>query len=548
MRDLIKLLHQLKPFAVRIVLGMLLALVMLVSAIGLLSLSGWFISATAFAGLMGVAAAFNYFVPAAGVRFFALLRIVARYLERLVSHDTTFRVLEHLRVWVYQHLAPLSGQFIAQQRRGDLLNRMVSDVDALDNLYLRILSPVVVALVMTGLLWFFLQWFSVLIANLVLAILLLSIVVIPPLFAWLGHCASAGLIDAMKQLRTNTVEGVQGLAELKLFQRSAEHRDQFMQANQGLLQQQYYLSQIAGFTQASMLLLLGFTVWMSLYFGIELVNQGQLGGAHLALIVLGVLASFEAIMPLPAAFQYLGQCMRAAKRINVITQQQPEVVFAELDAKSLQDASVAFQAIDFAYAAQGGPVFKDFSLRVKSAERIGIVGPSGAGKSTLIQLLTRMVQPQSGQMLLGGIPIEQLTETQLRSSMSVMEQSAHFFNDTIRENLCIAKQGATDIECWSALKSVQLDTFVNSLPEGIDTFIGEAGARLSGGQLRRLALARVVLHDAPVWLLDEPTEGLDYRTEQAVVAQILALSEGKTVLWISHKPAGLSALDRVIKL
>lgn len=530
----------------RVCFGLLMGLLTIVSGISLLALSGWFISAAAYAGMaVTVAIGFNYFLPSAGVRFFAMLRIAARYGERVINHDTTFKLLTLVRIWCYKLLDPIAPSFLANRRRTDFLNRMVTDVNALDSLYLRIVSPFLLAILVVILMWCFLRFYSVSLAGQVAVILLVAVLILPSLALYLGKNISAGLIRLVRDMHTHAIEGIQGLAELLIFGASVHYMDKLISHQNSLLNLQCRMALIKGLLNALVICFSGGSVCLALYLGSGLVYQGQLNGANLALVALAVLATYEVVLPLPAAFQYLGQVMSAAKRLSEVKQHSPEILFPEKTTAEPVDHSIVFECVNFFYDTSV-VVLNDFHLSVQSGEKLMILGQTGSGKTSILKLLTRFILPNSGVILIGGVPLALLSEQDLRRMISVVEQKAHIFANTIRHNLLLACPEATDDDLWQVLSDVQLFDFVKSLPYGLDTWLGEFGSGLSGGQLQRLALARVFLHDAPIWVLDEPTEGLDAVTEKQIVEQIVKKSAHKTLLYITHKPATmLPHMDKV---
>ena len=530
-------------------LGMLLGLLALVSAVGLLSLAGWFLSAAALAGLVPASAyVFNVFYPSVGVRVFAIARTLARYAERIVSHDATFRILEGLRCWFYERLEPLAPGALGGFRSGDLLNRAVADIDALDNLYLRVLSPSVVAVALAGLLTAFLWHFNAGIALWALGCLLAAGFAVP----WAAGRAGAGtgrhLARATADLRVAVVDTVTGLADLLVFGAADRWLEKVAEADGRVVRAQRRMSHIRGVSGGITLALSGLAMLAVLYLGVGLVQAGSLGGPELALVVLAVMASFEAVTPLAAAYQYLSHTRTAARRLVEIVETPPAVRFPTEAAGWPQSFDIRFEDVTFGYPGRRGRVLENFDLAVAAGEHLAVRGETGCGKSTLIQLLVRFYDPQAGRILVGGRDLRSFAEKDLRRMLSVMPQQVHLFNGTLRDNLLVARPGATPEEIAEALEIARLSGFVARLPHGLDTWIGESGRLLSGGEARRLAAARLVLHDGPVWLLDEPTEGLDRVTEQEMTRALLARAAGRTVLWITHRPTVGTALRNSITL
>jgi ATP-binding cassette subfamily C protein CydC len=529
------------------VAGSLFGLIATTATVGLLALSGWFLSAAAFAGLSTTAAqTFNYFFPSIGVRIFAISRTLARYAERVVSHDATFRILESLRIWFYERIEPLAPARLMRYRSGDILNRVLADIDALDNLYVRVLSPSLVAGVLVAGLTVFLSLFDPLIALTALGWLVVAGIGLPAAAGIAGAAAGRRLSHLMTQMRIQIVEGIQGLPELLIFNRRWDYLGQMDRDNRNLLDVQRRMSHIRGVSLAGITLISGLAVVSAIYQGAALVSSGVLHGASLAMIALTVLAAFDALMPLPSAYQYLGRTREAARELLEVVGSEPPVTFPENSLAALHHFDVSFDRVSFRYTENAADAVHDIHFHLPAGQRFAVLGPTGAGKSTLAHLMVRFWDAQSGSVRIGGKDIRGLNERDLRQSVSLVSQQAHMFNASVRDNLLIARPGATEPELWQALAAVRLADFVKSLPQGIDTWIGESGRLVSGGQARRLALARAILRDAPIWVLDEPTEGLDRATERHIMETLFEITSGKTVLLITHRLVGLDRLERIL--
>jgi len=533
----------------RMALGTGLGLLAVVSAVGLLALSGWFICAAAAAGLSAAGAQlFNFFHPSIGVRLFAIGRTLARYAERVVAHDATFRILQSLRSWFYIHLEPLAPARLMMFRSGDILNRIVADIDALDNLYLRVLSPSLIALITAFLTAGFLWMFDPLIALSTLAFLLIAGFGVPAAALRFGAVRGSRLADCLSDLRIRIVDGLQGLPELLVFGAASRHLERVAQSSRKLIQIQLYMSHIRGVSAALTTLLAGLAVLTTLLLAVRLVNAGLLGGAGLALATLAVMGAFEAVIPLPAAYQYLGRTRQAGRRLLEIVHTQPQVVFPEQSAAVVQAPGIEFENVSFRYHAKAPWILDAVAFKIPAGRRVAVIGETGAGKSTLVQLLVRFWNPVAGRIRLADEDIRNYSEPDLRRLISVVSQQPHMFNASLKDNLLLARPGAADDDLWAVLDSVQLSDFVNALPEGLETWIGEAGRLLSGGQARRLAVARALLHDAPVWVLDEPTEGLDPITERKLMQALKAQTDGRTLLLITHRLVDLHWMDQVLMM
>ncbi|MFM4650061.1 heme ABC transporter ATP-binding protein/permease CydC [Aeromonas bivalvium] len=543
MTDLLPFLRLYRQHWLSLSLGLLLALVTLVAGMGLLSLSGWFLSAAAVAG-MAVASrdTFNYMTPAGGVRFFSIVRTAGRWGERVVSHDATFRVLTRLRVWFWQKLSPLSTGALAGFRQADLLNRLVADIDAMDHVYLRLLTPIGAALLSTAGLVFFLSFFDGRLALILGAILLFGMLALPLVFYFAGRAPGRQLIAEKSNLRTRMVDYLDGQAELQMFAAAPQSLAELQEAEQALIRAQARMARVSGLANASVQLLSGWTLTLMLW----LAGHG-VGGAvpdpKTALMVFATLASFEALLPLAGAFQHLSTSLASARRLNEILQDARPPVWGS-HTRRAEGGALQLSELHFAYPGNPQPVLNGCSLTLQAGEKLALLGQTGCGKSTLMGLLTREWTPQSGQILLAGIPLTDYSEEALRASLSVVSQRVHLFAATLRDNLTLAAPDASDVRLTEVLQQVGLDALLRD-EAGLDAWLGDGGRPLSGGERRRIGIARALLHDAPLWLLDEPTEGLDSRTERDIMALLMRLGSDRAILLISHRLTGLEQMDRI---
>lgn len=543
MRALLPYLALYKRHKWLLTLGVVLAIVTLLASIGLLTLSGWFLSASAVVGVAGIYS-FNYMLPAAGVRGAAITRTAGRYFERLVSHDATFRVLSHLRVSTFSKLLPLSPAGLARFRQGDLLNRVVADVDTLDHLYLRVISPLVGALVVILVVTLGLGVLDVTLALTLGGIMLLTLLLLPPLFYRLGKSTGEKLTALRGQYRQHLTSWLQGQAELTIFGASQRYREQMENTELSWHDAQRRQSELTALAQALMLLISGFAVIAMLWLAAGGVGGNTQPGPLIALFVFCALAAFEALAPVTGAFQHLGQVIASARRITEITDCPPEVTFSAGETAMPAQVDLRLDAVSFTYPQQVQPALKGVSLEVTAGQRVAILGRTGCGKSTLLQLLTRAWDPQQGEILLNGQPLASLSESALRATISVVPQRVHLFSATLRDNLLLASPAASDEALATVLTQVGLEKLFDE--DGLNTWLGEGGRQLSGGELRRLAIARALLHDAPLFLLDEPTEGLDATTESQILDLLGEVTKGKTVLMVTHRLRGLSQCDQII--
>ncbi|MEL2239917.1 cysteine/glutathione ABC transporter ATP-binding protein/permease CydC [Leclercia adecarboxylata] len=524
-------------------LGVVLAIVTLLASIGLLTLSGWFLSASAVAGFAGLYS-FNYMLPAAGVRGTAITRTAGRYFERLVSHDATFRVLQHLRVTTFSKLLPLSPAGLARYRQGELLNRVVADVDTLDHLYLRVISPLVGALVVIVVVTLGLCLLDVHIALVLGGIMLATLFVLPPLFYRAGKPTGENLTRLRGEYRQQLTGWLQGQAELTIFGASRRYRAQMENTELNWHEAQRKQSELTALSQALMLLIGGGAVMAMLWMASGGVGDNTQPGPLIALFVFCALAAFEALAPVTGAFQHLGQVVASALRITQITGQEPEVQFSTAASEVPEQLALRLADVSFAYDGQAQPALDHINLTIPAGAHVAVLGRTGCGKSTLLQLLTRAWDPAQGEILFNDTPLMQMSEPALRKTVSVVPQRVHLFSATLRDNLLLAAPGTADEVLGAMLEKVGLHKLLED--EGLNSWLGEGGRQLSGGELRRLAIARALLHNAPLMLLDEPTEGLDATTERQILDLLKEEMQGKTVLMVTHRLRGLADFDQII--
>ncbi|MDP0047386.1 cysteine/glutathione ABC transporter ATP-binding protein/permease CydC [Glaesserella parasuis] len=548
MRSLFPFLALYKTHFGRLTLGIILAITSLTASIGLLSLSGWFLAASA---LVGSSLLFNFFYPSSGVRGLAIGRTISRYFERLVTHDATFRVLANLRIAVFSKLIPLSPAGLNRYRHSELLNRLVADVDTLDTLYLNLLSPFISAIMVILFMGIGLSFVSPLLAWVICGSLVVLLLIFPTLFYHLGRKLGKIAIQSRATYRSQFIEWIQLNGEFLLFGVLSKATDRLKQTEQQWLKAQSYESQLGGLSNALLMFINGILVTAVIYLSAAAINVPQADNpeALIALVVFCVLASLEILMPIGMAFLHLGQVIEAAERISEITAQQPTVQFngtAQWKQTEANQPLISFNQVSFSYSPEHEQVLNHISFEIKKGERIAILGKTGSGKSTIFQLLTRNYDPTSGEILLNGCNIKDYPEKTLRQQIAVLSQRVHIFSNTLRENLRFGNPQATDEALSEALAKVNLSYLLEE--QGLDLWLGEGGRPLSGGEQRRLGLARLLLSSADILLLDEATEGLDRDTEQQILKQILSHTKGKTLLMITHRLNGLEQFDRVYRI
>ena len=513
------------------------------SSVGLMMTSAYIISRAALHPSVGVLQ-----VAIVGVRFFGISRGIFRYLERLISHEVTFRLLAGFRVWFYRAVEPLAPAALQKFRSGDLLTRVVSDVENLEHIYVRVLAPPLVAVFITILMWFLLGIFSPVFSLILLLSFVLVGTLLPVFTRVLSHALGQQIVTVYSQLNNTTIDGIQGMADLLAFGREAKHFRKFEELNDRLNTLQRKMTSVTGMHESLMNLAMNLTVAVMLWVAIPLVTTSALNGVYLAVLALGTMAAFEAIMPLPTAAQFLDQSLASAKRLFEITDTPPVVSEPASPAPEPRHFSVGFREVGFRYPGSQRSVLEQISLEIDEGQRVAVVGPSGAGKTTLTHLLLRFWDPTEGSIEIGGVPLRSLPSEKARKLFALVSQRTYLFNGTIEQNLLLANPNAAREELEQAAREAEIHDFIASLPNGYQTDVGEQGLSLSGGERQRLALARALLKKAPVLILDEPTANLDAVTEQKILATLWRISEGRTTLLITHRLSGLENVHRIYVL
>jgi thiol reductant ABC exporter CydC subunit len=542
MRTLRALLRMGRPPWTRVAGSVLLGALTVAAGVGLMSLAGYLISRAA-----EHPPVLSLTVAIVAVRAFGIGRPVARYFERLRSHGLAFEVLARMRVATYRRIEPLIPSRSIGPHRGDLLANVVGDVDSMQSLFLRGLSPPLVAavagIVVVGVAAAFLPA-----AALVLAAgLLLGGVVVPAAAAAAGrHSRRQAAIRA--ELTVELVELLRGAPELVVLGAgdAALSRIRRLDREIGRLQRRDAL--IGGALEAAASLVKGLTVAGVLFVCVRATADGSLDRTLVAALTLAAMAAFEAVEPLPAAALGLRSTVEAGRRLLSIGANEPLPEDPAHPAAVPPDTTAALEAVDFDHAADESWGLRDVDLRLAPGRRVALTGHSGSGKSTVADLLVRFLDPDEGRVTLGGTDHLDLRRHDVRATVSLDGQDGYLFSTTIRENVRLARPGAADHEIEAALRRARIRDWVDSLPDGWDTFVGEEGARVSGGERRRIALARTFLAGAPVMVLDEPTAHLDPPTAERLMADVLAAADGRSVLLITHRSEGLDAVDDVLTL
>jgi thiol reductant ABC exporter CydC subunit len=482
------------------------------------------------------------------VRFFGLARPLARYLERLASHDVALRALGRVRLTFYERIEPLAPGQLEGYRRGELLGRMVGDVDALQNLYVRGLGPLVTGLVVGA------ASVAVTVAILPRAAILLAAgllaggVILPVLAGSLARRSGRRQTEARAALTAELVELLRGAPELVAYGRADEALARIDAADSELVRLGRRDALVAGLADALLVLIAGLTMVAVLAVAVAAHDAGDLDRVLVATLALLALASFDAVAALSPAARELSSTLAAGRRVLELADREPLVRDPARPAAEPRSADVAFEGVSARYGPNEPDVLDGLSFRLDPGRRIALTGPSGSGKTTVTNLLLRFLDPEQGRVTIAGRDLREYRQEDVRSTFALAGQDAHLFDSTIRENLLLARRHATDEDLMRALEQARLAEWVASLPQGLETLVGEEGMQLSGGQRQRLVLARALLSRAPVLLVDEPTAHLDPVTAEAVVRDVLTAADGRSVLLITHRPEGLDLVDEVVEL
>jgi thiol reductant ABC exporter CydC subunit len=528
----------------RIALAVAFGTLTVVFGIGLMATAGYLISRAA-----ERPAILSLTVAIVGVRFFGLARPVVRYFERLSSHDVALRALGRVRVRVYERLERLAPTQLVSNRRGDLLARLISDVDSLQNLHLRGIAPPLVALCASTAAVGAAAAFLPAAALVLAAGLLVGGLIVPAVAAGLARHASRREAAARGELTSELVETLAGSAELVAFGCEKERLRGLQAADRKLVRIARRAALADGTGDALRLLVMGATVVGVLAVSVSAHTGGNLNRVLIATLALLALASFEAVQPLPEAVRELGATLAAGRRILELSDREPSIVDPEQPLPApTPPFTVALENVRVRYAPRERPALNGFSLRLEPGKRVVLLGRSGAGKSTVANLLLRFIDPERGHVTIAGEDIRRYRQEDVRRVVAVADQDAHLFSASIRDNVRLGRPDATGAELERALRSARIWDWIESLPEGLDTLVGEEGRELSGGQRQRIVLARALIVDAPILVLDEPTAHLDPPTAEALIEDIFEAAGERSVLLITHRGEGLDLADELVVL
>ena len=532
MRPLLRILALWRGRSLWLAIGNAVSLAALAAGVALMALSGGLV-----AGLLAGAALAS---PLA-LRLLGPARVVLRYLERLTTHDATFRALADLRVWFFRGLAARSAGGLGFRRSGDVLARLVNDIEALDGIYLRILVPLAGAVVLVPVLAIVVGRADPLAAVFVVLLFVASAFLLPALSARAAMALGERVAAAGSALRVACLDALHGLREVRAFSAEGRMLAAVQACESALLGAQHDVARRGSLAAAG-----AFLCAQAGIFVVLLAAHAR--PAQAAIITLLAVAAFEAVAGLPRAGVTAGQAVAAARRVLDAAEGAQMLPDPPPTTHLPKGSALRFEGVSFTWTQDRPQVFDGLLLDIPQGSRVALLGPSGAGKSTLAALALKVVAPQAGRVLLGGVDIATLPAAEVRGRIGWLSQATHLFDDTIRENLRLARPEADDAALWAVLDAAQLGDVVRALPDGLDTWIGEAGAHLSGGQGRRLALARTLLSTVPVLIFDEPCAGLDAETERAFLSTLNDVAEGRTVILIAHRLTGVERLDRIFRI
>jgi ATP-binding cassette, subfamily C, bacterial CydC len=533
------------PYRLWMTGGAALAVLAALAAIGLITVAGWFIAAMALAGASG--AAINYYTPAAAIRAFAILRTGGRYAERVATHEATLRGLTGLRSWLFRKLIPLAPARLSALRSGELFSRLRADIDALEHFYLAVLVPAAVALATLAIALVICLIVLPAAASALLFGALCAGVVLP---VWLQRRAADDASQAVREtaaLRGMLLDAIRGHSELLAWGGVAAHSAGIDSLAASLESRRRRIEHVQALSGGSVGFLAQLTLLSVLAFGLAAVHIGSLRPALLVMLSLLTLTSFETIAPLSEALASWRATLTAGARVFELADASP--AFLEPAASPPLPAApvIVFENAHLRYGEDAPWALEGVDLTLGAGARVAVVGPSGAGKSSLLTALLKFYPLQRGRVWFGEQPLDALQGDALRQHIAVIAQQTVLFNLSLRENLLLAAPDADAERIERAVRMAQLQPFVASLPQGYDTLLGEQGAQVSGGEARRIAIARALLKDAPVLVLDEPTEGLDAGTARDLYASLEAAASHRTLLLITHRLSGLARLvDEVV--
>lgn len=521
-----------------------LSMITVLAGVGLLTVAGWFLAG---AFLAGSILTFNLFVPSALVRGLSLLRVVARYAERVVGHVATFSLLADIRTFVFAHVVALSPAQLARYQRGDLVARLVGDIDVLDTLFLHVVAPVSTAIVIGVLFSIFVGLYVPSLAVVLAIILVIAVCLLP---AWVvRHSQRSGkeVQEIMGWSRALVHDVVAGHVDIAAFALQGKSWQRFDQAMTQLIRVRQRISGAMALGESVLQLLMGAALMAALLLGLLAVREGRLDAPVWVGLILGVMGVFEIAVPLMRGASRMGMSASAVSRVSEVLNETDSMPPPTMRANLPHEGDLVLNDVHYSYR-DGVPVLAGINLRVGQGMRIAISGVSGSGKSTLLSLLLRVHEPDHGSVCYGSVALDQVLPEHLYRRFTLLSQHSPVFMGTVRSNLLLGQPQATPQQLWQALRDARLYDFVSGLEDGLDTWLGEEGRRLSLGQARRLCLARALLTSASVLILDEPTAGLDAPTQARFFNDLQRVAAGRTIIIATHAPMPHGTVDQAFRL
>ncbi|HOU43296.1 MAG TPA: thiol reductant ABC exporter subunit CydC, partial [Anaerolineaceae bacterium] len=538
-----RLLGFMKPLRGWILISTMTGFSTVAAGVGLLGTSAYLIASAAFHPSIA-----ELSVAVVGVRFLGISRGVFRYLDRLVSHHVNFRLLSILRIWFYDCLKLLAPARLIHYQRGDLLSRAIGDIDTLDQFYVRAVSPVISAIFATVGFSMLVGSWNVRLGWILAAGLSVTSFVLPALVYIFSRGPAKQLVDQRAILSQTMLDTLRGAAEIIVFQQQEEELTQINRVSLQTNRAQVGLAHSQGLSNGMNAVLTQGTVVLMLLVGIPLVRTGELDGIMLAVIVLITMASFEISIPIAQAAQFWESSLQAARRLFEMADQQPAIIEPVIPVSVPEKPNILIRNLSFQYHGNLPLAADHLNIDIPYGRKIALVGENGSGKTTILNLLMRFWDCQPGEILIDGIPVQEFSPKELRQRIGYVSPGGAIFQTTLRQNLLLANPGALDADLLRVLDSVQLGEWVQTLPDGLDTWLGASGLTISGGQLQRIQLARGLLMDAPIYLLDEPTTHLDVETENRLISLFRSIFQNRSLVWVTHRLVGLDWLDEILVL
>ncbi|MGM9930522.1 thiol reductant ABC exporter subunit CydC [Pradoshia sp.] len=489
------------------------------------------------------------YVPIVLVRLFGVSRPAFRYAERLSGHSMVLKILSRMRVRLYKALEPNALDFRSRFKTGDLLGVLADDIEHLQDVYIKTIFPAVISVLLYVMIVLGLGYFSIPFALFMLLLLFVLVILFPLVSLLATHARHAKMKDARNGLYQSLTDAVMGAGDWMISGRQADFIQRYEQDERKMDEIEAQLTKFQRsrnllFHLVILIIIIGMACWISLS-----VEAGRFEPSWIAAFVLVVFPLIDAFAPLSDAVSQIPSYQSSLDRMNALQEQKPAETHDQVKSSTLKEANslpIQFHDVTFSYDNGALPVLRNLSLSIQAGEKVALLGKSGTGKSTLAKLILAAYAPQKGIITLGGQPVNELGD--LSSVVSVLQQKPHLFDTTVMNNIRLGNPGATDEEVIEAAKQVHMHDYISSLPKGYETRMHELGSRFSGGERQRIALARILLQNTPIVILDEPTVGLDALTERQLLKTIFDTLRAKTIIWITHHLAGAESMDRILFL